>query len=76
MSDRLERARRQAEERMARLREGLDTELGLAAPRGKGAWILLAAGAVGFALAVGVAAKKRKARKRTQDVGSGRRRET
>lgn len=64
MSERLERARRQAEERMARLRKGLDTELGLAAPKGKGAWILLAAGAVGFALAVGVAAGKRRTGKR------------
>lgn len=59
---RLERARRQAEARLRDLRVSLRREVGTA-PSRKGLWLLIAAGAVGLALAVGTTAAVRHRKK-------------
>lgn len=60
---RLEQARRTAEDRLRDLRTSLDRELG-GAPTRQGLWLLVAAGAVGLALALrGVARRRRKKEK-------------
>jgi hypothetical protein len=61
-SDRLDRARREAEARLRDLRLSLRREWG-AAPSRKGLWWLIAAGAVGLALAVGTSTAVRRRRK-------------
>jgi|GEM_PF-5745206 len=67
-STRLEEARREAELRLQRLRAGVQREVGFA-PARKGLWLLVAAGAVGLALAVGTAARhgRRKTSKRVPE---------
>jgi len=60
---RLERARREAEARLRDLRLSLQREVGTA-PSRKGLWLLIAAGAVGLALAVGTTAAVRRRRVR------------
>ena len=59
---RLERARRDAETRLRELRTSLRREVGTA-PSRKGLWMLIAAGAVGLALAAGTKAVKRRRNK-------------
>lgn len=68
-STRLEEARREAERRLRRLREGLQREVGFA-PGRKGLWLLVAAGAVGLALAAGTAVRRsRRGSKKTRALG-------
>lgn len=62
---RLERARREAEARLRDLRLSLQREVGTA-PSRKGLWLLIAAGAVGLALAVGTTAVRRHKVRRPQ----------
>jgi hypothetical protein len=59
---RLNRARREAEARLRDLRRSLRREWGRA-PSRKGLWWLIAAGAVGLALAVGTTTAVRRRRK-------------
>lgn len=60
---RLEEARRAAEARLQELRASLERETG-SAPRRRGLWMLVAAGAVGLTLATGAATMRKKRKKR------------
>lgn len=52
MRERLEGARREAEQRFEEVRRAVRTEIGTAMPKWRGAWLLVLGAAVGLALAV------------------------
>lgn len=64
MTDRLEEARRKAEERLVEVRTAVKTEVGIL-PKKKYVLLTLAAGAAGFALAL--RRGKRRSRKRLKE---------